>query len=164
MARPKEFDRDEALQAAIGVFREHGFAGTSAGMLTDAMQIGRQSLYDTFGDKWQLYRTAVERYATAETQGHLDALRSGSTAIEGVRRMITRVVATAHEPCLGVSSIIEFGNEDKDLRKIREVAGRAVREAIMGNIRQAQTEGDVAAGIDPQHAAGFIRANVAAIR
>ncbi len=55
MARPKEFDSDKALNTAIGVFSEHGFEGTSAGMLTDAMKIGRQSLYDTFGDKWQLY-------------------------------------------------------------------------------------------------------------
>ena len=52
MARNKEFDRDDALDAAIGVFREHGFEGTSTDMLVRAMKIGRQSLYYTFGDKW----------------------------------------------------------------------------------------------------------------
>ena len=55
MARPREFDADAALDGAIGVFREHGFEGASAEMLVNAMGIGRQSLYDTFGDKWQLY-------------------------------------------------------------------------------------------------------------
>jgi TetR/AcrR family transcriptional repressor of nem operon len=55
MARPKEFVEEQALDAAIEVFREHGFEGTSAEMLVRAMRIGRQSLYDTFGDKWEIY-------------------------------------------------------------------------------------------------------------
>ena len=48
MARPKEFVEEQALDAAIDVFREHGFEGTSAEMLVRALRIGRQSLYDTF--------------------------------------------------------------------------------------------------------------------
>jgi AcrR family transcriptional regulator len=80
MARPKEFNRDEALNAAIGVFREHGFEGTSAAMLTEEMKIGRQSLYDTFCDKWQLYRASLQRYASVETQAHIAARRSAPRA------------------------------------------------------------------------------------
>ena len=70
MARPREFDADTTLDGAIGVFREHGFEGASAEMLVKAMGIGRQSLYDTFGDKWQLYRSAVRRYGMAECSAH----------------------------------------------------------------------------------------------
>ena len=55
MPRPKEFDRDEALQAAIGVFCEKGYAAASTDELMRAMKISRQSMYDTFGDKRQLY-------------------------------------------------------------------------------------------------------------
>lgn len=164
MARPKEFDRDEALEAAIGVFREHGFAGTSAGMLTEAMKIGRQSLYDTFGDKWQLYCSAVQRYAAAETQAHLAILRSGPKAIDGIRQMIERVVAEARKPCLGVGSISEFGDGREELVSLRATAGRALRSGIISTIRAAQADGDVAADLDPQHGADFIVANVAAIR
>jgi hypothetical protein len=40
MARPREFDTDAALDGAIGVFREHGFEGSSAQMLVDAMGSG----------------------------------------------------------------------------------------------------------------------------
>src|SRR6516225_6494104 len=109
MARPKEFDQDEALDAAIGVFREHGFEGTSTPMLVDAMGIGRQSIYDTFGDKWQLYCVAVRRYATAEVAEHLAALRGPARAIDGISAMIDRVVREAHKACLGVGSICEFG-------------------------------------------------------
>src|SRR5271170_1692502 len=75
MARPREFDADAALDGAIGVFREHGFEGSSAQMLVDAMGIGRQSLYATFGDKWQLYRSAVRRYGMGECAAHFDLIR-----------------------------------------------------------------------------------------
>ena len=50
MARPKEFDRDVALRRAITVFWKKGFARTSAEDLVAAMGIGKQSLYDTFGE------------------------------------------------------------------------------------------------------------------
>jgi TetR/AcrR family transcriptional repressor of nem operon len=49
MARTKEFDEERALDAAIGVFAGHGYEGSSTGMLLEAMGIGRQSLYDTYG-------------------------------------------------------------------------------------------------------------------
>ncbi|MGV6872048.1 TetR/AcrR family transcriptional regulator [Pseudochelatococcus sp. B33] len=164
MARPKAFDKDEALEAAIGVFREHGFAGTSAGMLTEAMRIGRQSLYDTFGDKWQLYCSAVQRYAATETQAHLAALRSGSRAIEGLGRMMGRVVTEAQTPCLGTGSISEFGNGREDLTTIHAAADQTLRAAVVARVREAQRDGDIAKSLDPEHAAGFLLANVAAIR
>src|SRR6266403_1816135 len=87
VARPKEFVEEQALDAAIDVFREHGFDGTSAEMLVRALGIGRQSLYDTFGDKWQIYLSSVRRYVGAETRAHVLALRSGPQAIDGIGAM-----------------------------------------------------------------------------
>ena len=46
-------------------------AGTSAEMLVRALRIGRQSLYDPFGDKWQIYLSSVRRYVGAETRAHV---------------------------------------------------------------------------------------------
>src|ERR1700688_1435987 len=97
MARPREFDAELAMDGAIGVFREHGFEGSSAQMLVDAMGIGRQSLYATFGDKWQLYRSAVRRYGMGECAAHFEALRSGVRAIDGIDAMLRRVVETADQ-------------------------------------------------------------------
>ena len=163
MARPREFDADTALDGAIGVFREHGFEGASAQMLVDAMGIGRQSLYDTFGDKWQLYRSAVRRYGMGECAAHFDALRSGARAIDGIDAMLRRVVETADQPCLGVGSICEFGASRPDLTEINAL-WPSLREPIAARVRDAQRDGDVAADLDPEAIAEFLIANIAGIR
>lgn len=164
MARPKEFDRQQALDAAVSVFREHGFEGSSATMLVDAMKIGRQSVYDTFGDKWQLYLASVQRYAGVETDAHIAALGSAPRAIDGIRAMVERVIAGAHKPCLGVGSICEFGGSRKDLSRIHAAAGRTLRAAIVGKLREAQAQRDVAPEFDPEELAGFLISNFAGIR
>ena len=51
MARPKEFDEKEALHKTIRLFSRQGFAATSTEELMRVMDVGRQSMYDTFGDK-----------------------------------------------------------------------------------------------------------------
>ena len=164
MARPKEFDKDKALDAATSVFREHGFEGTSTEMLVQAMGIGRQSLYDTFGDKWQLYRSSLQRYAFAETQAHASALRSETRAIDGIRAMVERVIADARHGCLGVNSICEFGCSRRELMEIHDAAARTLHTAIARRVRDAQTEGDVAPDVDPAQAAAFLSASFAGIR
>jgi TetR/AcrR family transcriptional repressor of nem operon len=164
MARPKAFDEEQALDAAIGVFCEHGFEGTSAEMLIRAMGIGRQSMYDTFGDKWQLYHSSVRRYVAAEAQAHLAALRSKPRAIESIRAMIDRVVADADRACLGVNSICEFGRTKPEVAKIHDAAGRVIRDAIVMRVRDAQSEGDVASELDPEEVAGFLSASFDGIR
>ncbi|WP_025291065.1 TetR/AcrR family transcriptional regulator [Sphingomonas sanxanigenens] len=164
MARPKSFDSDAALDAAIGVFREHGFEGTSAQMLVDAMGIGRQSLYDTFGDKWLLYQRALRRYSQDEIGAHRAAMTSGARAIEGLHAMIDRVVADAALPCLGVGSIAEFGCSRPELAEISGAADRALRRAVIAQVEAAQEQGDVAADIDPDTVATYMVASFAGIR
>ena len=164
MARPREFDADTALDGAIGVFREHGFEGSSAEMLVGAMGIGRQSLYDTFGDKWQLYRSALRRYGAAECASHCEALRSGVRGIDGIAAMLRRVVETADQPCLGVGSICEFGVSRPDLAEVHASLSKPLREAIAARVRDAQREGDVASDLDPETVSEFLIGNIASIR
>jgi AcrR family transcriptional regulator len=164
MARPREFDAEQALDAAISVFREHGYEGSSTQMLVDAMGIGRQSLYGTFGDKWQLYLSSVRRYGMGECAAHFEALRSGVRAIDGIDAMLRRVVRTAHQPCLGVGSICEFGVSKPDLAEAHAVLGKPLRETLAARVREAQREGDIARDRKAEVSADFLIANIAAIR
>ena len=81
MARPREFDREEALERATGVFWAKGYASTSTDDLLTAMGIGRQSLYNAFQDKRALYLEALERYQRTTTTGHLQRLNGAATAV-----------------------------------------------------------------------------------
>jgi AcrR family transcriptional regulator len=164
MARPKEFDREAALDAAIGVFREQGFAGTSTGDLTQAMQIGRQSLYDTFGDKWQLYQAALARYGARETEAHRAALSTGPRAVDGLEILLARVRAKAGEGCLSLGAASEFGRSKPELTAILVAAERPLLTALAARVREAQAAGDVAGGLDAREAAAFLVASISGIR
>src|SRR5213082_3312703 len=60
--RPREFDIDEALAAALRVFWSKGYEGASLTDLTEAMGITRPSLYAAFGNKESLFRKALDLY------------------------------------------------------------------------------------------------------
>src|ERR1700721_321650 len=64
MARTKEFDQERALHRAISAFSQKGFAATSTDELMRAIEVGRQSMYDTFGDKRALFLKAPEVYVS----------------------------------------------------------------------------------------------------
>ncbi|WP_127108174.1 TetR/AcrR family transcriptional regulator [Pararhodobacter zhoushanensis] len=164
MARPKEFERDSALEAAIGVFRDHGFEGSSTGMLLAAMGIGRQSFYDTFGDKQKLYAAALERYARDEAHKHLSALKTGGRGLDAIAALLDGVIARADEPCLGVGSISEFGCRDAEVNAINAAADRVLQQALMACLEDAATDGTLADGVVPEEAARFVVATIASLR
>ncbi|WP_217274051.1 TetR/AcrR family transcriptional regulator [Shewanella sp. VB17] len=76
IGRPRGFDRDQALQAAINVFWAKGFDGASMKDLTAAMNINAPSLYAVFGDKHQLYLEAIDRYSNDDGCAPLVAFES----------------------------------------------------------------------------------------
>ena len=66
MARPREFDIDEALERAMDVFWTKGYDGASLQDLLEAMNIARGSLYKAFQDKHSVYLAALDRYDRTE--------------------------------------------------------------------------------------------------
>lgn len=73
--RPRSFDRDEALDAAVLVFWGKGYDGSSIEDLTRAMGINRPSLYSTFGNKRDLFIEAIDRYAATYGNRAFSAFR-----------------------------------------------------------------------------------------
>ncbi|MFC7740644.1 TetR/AcrR family transcriptional regulator [Nocardiopsis composta] len=65
--RPRAFDRDAALAAAVRLFWERGYEAVSLSDLTAAMGIRTGSLYAAFGDKKKLFTEAVQAYRRTPT-------------------------------------------------------------------------------------------------
>lgn len=84
MARPKEFEREEALQKAMYVFWEKGYDATTLPELLEKMSISRSSLYDTFGEKQALFRAALNLYLQQFAARRMGLLRKAKSAKQGI--------------------------------------------------------------------------------
>ena len=88
MARPREFDRDVALQAAMLVFWRKGFLATSMNDLCDAMGIRSPSLYAAFGSKENVYVEAVQLYNGIADSLIWNRIDDGPSVREGMRKVL----------------------------------------------------------------------------
>jgi TetR/AcrR family transcriptional regulator, transcriptional repressor for nem operon len=160
MARPKEFDRDWALMHAIGVFTSHGYEGTSTEALLKAMDISRQSLYDTFGSKRKLYIEALRRYNLDSATGFVQNLEGGATSLEGLRRALVSHLERRNKltngSCLGVGAICEFGTRDPVIMAAGEEAAALLLESLVRALTRARASGEIPPDVDPRLAADFL--------
>lgn len=146
----KQFDRDEVLDRAMTHFWAHGYEGSGMAALLDSMGIGRQSLYDTFGDKRQLFLRALDRYSDVLITGVLGALEGPDAGLDAILRFLDTVVAyqtgkPVRTACLMVNSTMEMALSDP------EVASRsaAYRRRMVNAFRHALTCAEAAGDITP---------------
>ncbi|QFY61254.1 TetR/AcrR family transcriptional regulator [Rhizobium grahamii] len=168
MARHKEFDRDWALDAAIGVFSQHGYEGSSTDALLTAMKISRQSMYDTFGDKRSLYLQALKRYNTDSVLRIIADTQHGQRPLEALEAALiafaSRPPSEASRGCLGVSAICEFGRTDADVSSLTDSAATTLGKAIGSLLDEARRTGQLAPEIDPEAATQFLGATLSGMK
>lgn len=161
MVRPREFDREEALDCATRVFWAKGYASTSTEDLLAAMKIGRQSLYNAFGDKRKLYLEALERYQRETTAGHLERLNSTASPLGGIEALLLGVIADDDSVralgCMGVGAVGEFGAADPELVALRSKVGPRLFRRLAERIREGQACGEVDPTVDAREAAAFLQ-------
>src|SRR5579859_1123204 len=157
--RPKAFDPDKALDAALRVFWEKGYEGASLAALTDAMGINKPSLYATFGDKAELFRKVADHYIRTRTGFIAEALAEPS-AREAVKRLLIETAEALTNPrnprgCLLVQGALACGDESdcikKELAMRRETGELLLRERLL----RAQREGELPASVDAKALASY---------
>jgi AcrR family transcriptional regulator len=156
MARPKAFDRDEALQAGVEAFWRQGYAATTTDDLARAMGIGRQSFYDTFGDKRRCYLEALRSYARAEIGRQIATMR-GLAPLDAVRALLRGPADAAKAQrglgCLAVNAFTEHGGQDPEILAALKPSGEQLAAAVLEVLREAKARGDVPAALDERRAA-----------
>lgn len=168
MARPREFDRDTALQRAIDTFAMHGFEGTSTPMLLDAMKIGRQSLYDTFGDKRTLYLEALKRYSEENVGATLSSMFASTSVLGGIEQALLGFAAQATSgnarACLGIHAVTEFGTAAADVAAVTADVTARTLLAFESRIRDGMARGELAASLEPAEAARFLLTTLSGLK
>jgi TetR/AcrR family transcriptional regulator, transcriptional repressor for nem operon len=168
VARPKEFEREEALKTAIEVFWANGYEATSTDDLRHAIGIGRQSLYDTFGGKRELYLEALRRYQTDSVATRIRTLRNTSSPLSGITDFLVAVADETPDKralgCMGVNAICEFGESDADVSAIGQKSDAVVVAALEQTLKEAKAKGQIRATLDERAAARFLQTTLVGLK
>lgn len=149
IGRPRGFDVDHALWAAVNVFWRKGYDGASIKDLTEAMGINSPSLYATFGDKHALYLRAIDRYVSNDACAPLVAFEQEPDIRPAVRAFMVASIdyATNHESggrgcflssCVstsagevdGVQSLLREAIEETDARLAKRFDAEKAKNAL----------------------------------
>ena len=159
IGRPREFDREAALQAAMLVFWRKGFAATSMNDLCDAMGIRSPSLYAAFGSKEALYLESMEHYVKTVGPTIWDKL-AATSARDGVEKMLLAATEILPEtgPIPAGCMAVLGGVGDEWPAAVADVV-REVRLEMLGNLQSrlktAVTEGELPAAADVDRLSRF---------
>ncbi len=156
--RPRSFDREMALAAAIEVFWRKGYEGTSICDLTEAMGINPPSLYSAFGDKEHLFLEAIESYQKA--RGDSCPYGDEPTARGAVERLLTymatELTAACHpRGCMMAMAAATATSSSPELQAALAERRAASRECLRARIKRGIADGDVPAGTDAGALADF---------
>lgn len=154
MPRPKGYDRDRVVDAAMTAFWDKGYAATSAQDLVDSTGLGRGSLYHAFSGKHDLFLEALRRYENEWTARQVELLGGDGPVRDRVRAVLMTVVdeesgaAPAHRGCLAVNAVIELGGSDAEVTaRVRRIF-ESMRGAFQEALERARRDGEIAVDRD----------------
>jgi TetR/AcrR family transcriptional regulator, transcriptional repressor for nem operon len=169
MARNKAFEQEIVLEKAMNTFWKKGFHDTSMQDLVDAMGINRASMYDTFGDKHQLYLKSLESYREINSCAISKAIENESSSKEKIRKIL-RLLAdeslsdTENKGCFFTNATLEMLPHDTSVNTIVCNNFNAMNQMLESIIIQAQADGEISNQLSANSLADFVQCNIGGIR
>ena len=163
MARPRTFDEDDVVRSARNQFHRSGYAGTSLEDLCRVTNLGKGSLYSTFGDKHDLFLRAFDLYCReVVAEARVDLSGPGAAyprLLEHIRAMAKSTVADRKRVgCLLAKGSAELSGTDPEVADRALATYTDLHGALADSIAAAQREGDLAAAADPNRLAAMVLA------
>lgn len=156
--RPREFDMDAAVDAALLVFRERGYHAASLGDLSAAMGLTAGSIYKAFSDKRAIFLAAFDRYAngrSAQLQPLLDAEATGLGKLRATLRFYAEAShgVEGHRGCLVAGSAAELATFDAAMAARVTAALQRLETMLRDLVLLGQADGSIPSAIDAEAAA-----------
>ncbi|MDH2050547.1 TetR/AcrR family transcriptional regulator [Achromobacter marplatensis] len=153
--RPREFDRDLALQQAMLAFWKQGYEGTSMADLVAATGLASARLYAAFGSKQELFREAVARYEAGDGAFAEKALEATDGVRGAIEKLLTDAVLTytrrgRPQGCMVVSAATNYAAENEDVMAWLTTHRKARTQGIIDRLESAVQSGELKPGTDVQ--------------
>lgn len=151
IGRPREFDREAALQIAVKLFFKHGYEGVSIADLTQAMNISPPSLYAAFGGKEALYREALDAYLRRKSLAPMENAGCIRDKVETLLRETVRAVTEPGYPagCMVVGGMLYCAAEHESLASTLTELRNARCKEVAAMLEQAVATGELPPETDP---------------
>jgi len=147
MARPREFDEETVLDAAVQCFWAGGYESTSIKDLMEVTGLTAASLYNAYGDKRAMFRTSLDRYIEnsigarirrSETLPPRDAIRSFFDDI--LRRSLND---RERKGCMVVNSALEMAPHDPEFRETIAETLEQIESFFLACVEKGQADGTI---------------------
>lgn len=153
MARPREFDEEKALDAAMQLFWEKGFEATSLSDLTSRMGIQRPSIYSAFGDKKGLFEAALRKYTSSHAAYIRANLQNNSSVKEAFRAFFENMVAKEYGKspnwgCFCINSMVELAPHDEKFEILTREHQMYLSVIFQETIERGLRSGELDTGIN----------------
>lgn len=149
----KQFDVDAALERAMEAFWSKGYEATSTQDLLHRMGINRGSLYDTFGNKRDLFLESLKCYLAQYQSRKLAAATRGRAPQETIRILFESLVSDAtndseHCGCFLVNTALDMAPHDKEIGRVVAKGFRQIETFFRTTIENGQESGSISSEID----------------
>src|SRR5260370_15741499 len=167
MGRPRGFNENAALEAAMRVFWAKSYEGATLSDLTSAMGINKSSMYAAFGDKAALFRRAMERYREGPMCYMRDALEK-AVLRDSVAGLLHSTVVFLSQPghprgCFSVQAALACGVDAEPIQQAMVEWRRAGEEELRKRFVNARRAGVLPRDISPADLARFISTVMAGV-
>ena len=151
VGRPREFDEQRALEAAMDEFWKKGYESTSLTDLCCCTGLHKGSLYQAFGDKHQLFMRSLNHYADREFREVADVALQQDSPLDSIRALVRTVCDHAAEGrgCLMINSMVELAPHDPEVRDMLALEGQRRIGVMTELLTKAQELGEIRAELDP---------------
>ncbi len=168
MARPREFDPDQAIDKAIEIFWRQGYKATSVQNLVEATGVQRGSLYAAFGSKAGLFDAAMDRYMAEYSAPRM--LENEDRPIrEALAELLRALVDSAvtdqsRRGCFVTNTAVELTSHDSAVAtKVADNLGD-LEDVLTRRLADAQANGEVRSDREPRALARFLVGSVQGLR
>jgi TetR/AcrR family transcriptional repressor of nem operon len=151
VGRPREFDEEKVLDAAMDAFWKKGYEATSLADLCDCTGLHKGSLYQAFGDKHQLFMQSLAHYADMEFREVASVAFESESPLQNIKAAINKITEDAGgaKGCMMVNSMVELSAHDPEVKAALQGIGEKRLRFMADLIAKAQQAGEIRQGQDP---------------